>query len=73
MGSVASVRFAAKASVRSLATRPALAIAIEQPAAMRIGGEIPVVITVSNPGTGRATGVVLEGVLPEGLAHRAGR
>ncbi len=40
---------------------------------MRIGGEIPVVITVSNPGTGRATGVVLEGVLPEGLAHRAGR
>ena len=73
VGSVASVRFAAKASVRSLATRPALAIAIEQPAAMRIGGEIPVVITVSNPGTGRATGVVLEGVLPEGLAHRAGR
>ncbi len=73
VGSVASVRFAAKASVRSLATRPALALEIEEPAAMRIGGEIPVVITVSNPGTGRATGVVLEGVLPEGLAHRAGR
>ena len=73
VGSVASVRFAAKASVRSLATRPALALTIEEPMAMRIGGEVPVVITVSNPGTGRATGVVLEGVLPEGLAHRAGR
>ena len=73
VGSVASVRFAAKASVRSLATRPALALTIEEPQAMRIGGEVPVVITVSNPGTGRATGVVLEGVLPEGLAHRAGR
>lgn len=73
VGSVASVRFAAKASVRSLATRPALSLVIEEPSAMRIGGEVPVVITVSNPGTGRATGVVLEGVLPEGLAHRAGR
>lgn len=73
VGSVASVRFAAKASVRSLATRPALAMEIEQPPAMRIGGEVPLVITVSNPGTGRATGVVLEGVLPEGLTHRAGR
>ena len=73
IGSVASVRFSAKASVRSLATRPALSLAIEQPSPMRIGGEVPVVITVSNPGTGRATGVVLEGVLPEGLAHRAGR
>ncbi len=73
VGSVASVRFAAKASVRSLATRPALALQIDEPDAMRIGGEVPVVITVSNPGTGRATGVVLEGVLPEGLAHRAGR
>ncbi|MGA0040796.1 MAG: hypothetical protein ACO3NZ_13195 [Pirellulales bacterium] len=73
VGSVASVRFAARASVRSLATRPALAMNIEQPTAMRIGGEVTLLITVSNPGTGRATGVVLEGVLPEGLAHRAGR
>lgn len=72
IGSVASVRFAAKASVRSLATRPALSLVIEEPAAMRIGGDVPVTITVSNPGTGRATGVVLEGVLPAGLAHRAG-
>ncbi len=73
VGSVASVRFSAKASVRSLATRPALALVIREPAAMRIGGDVPLQIVVSNPGTGRATGVVLESVLPEGIAHRAGR
>jgi uncharacterized repeat protein (TIGR01451 family) len=73
VGSVASVRFSAKASVRSLATRPALALVLREPAAIRIGGDVPLQIVVSNPGTGRATGVVLESVLPEGLAHRAGR
>jgi uncharacterized repeat protein (TIGR01451 family) len=73
VGSVASVRFAAKASVRSLATRPALAIEVSPPEPTRVGGDIPVTISVSNPGTGRATGVVLEGMLPAGLAHRAGQ
>lgn len=73
VGSVASVRFAAKASVKSLATRPALAIDVTPPEPTRVGGDVPVTIRVSNPGTGRATGVVLEGLLPAGLAHRAGQ
>jgi len=73
VGSVASVSYRSEASVRSLATRPSLAIETSDPEPVRIGGEVEMSITVSNPGTGRATGVVLEGGLPEGLSHRAGR
>jgi len=72
IGSVASVSFRADASIRSRATRPALAIDCPPPAAARIGGDIPVTLTISNPGSGVATGVVLEGFLPDTVSHRAG-
>jgi uncharacterized repeat protein (TIGR01451 family) len=72
IGSVASVSFRADASIRSRATRPALAIDCPPPAAVRIGGDIPVTLTISNPGTGVATGVVLEGFLPDTVSHRSG-
>lgn len=73
VGSVASVSFRADASVRARATRPALSIAVQPPSPVLVGTDSRVTITVSNPGSGVATGVVLEGLLPEGLAHRAGR
>jgi len=72
IGSVASVSFRADASIRSRATRPALAIDCPPSAATRIGGDIPITLSVSNPGTGVATGVVLEGFLPDTVSHRAG-
>lgn len=72
VGSVASVSFRADATLRSRATKPELAL--DWPAAkpIRIGGDMEVSITVSNPGSGTATGVVVEAFLPESVSHRAG-
>ena len=73
IGSVASVSFRADASVRSRATKPALSIACSEPLPTLIGRDAGLTITVSNPGSGIATGVVLEGFLPENVSHRSGR
>jgi uncharacterized repeat protein (TIGR01451 family) len=72
VGSVASVTFRAEASVRSRATKPALQIACSEPDPVLIGRDAGLTITVTNPGTGVATGVVLEGFLPENVSHRSG-
>lgn len=72
IGSIASVSFRADATMRSVATKPALAIDCKPLEPVRIGGDIPVTLTLSNPGTGVATGVVLEGYLPDTVSHRAG-
>ncbi|NCY02495.1 MAG: DUF11 domain-containing protein, partial [Planctomycetia bacterium] len=73
IGSVASVSFRTEASARSRATKPALQLEASETKAVRIGGELKLSLKVSNPGTGVATGVVLEGVLPDGVSHGAGR
>ena len=73
IGSVASVSFRADASVRSRATKPDLKIECATPAPVLIGRDLQITISVTNPGTGIATGVVLEGFLPDNVSHRAGR
>ncbi len=73
IGSVASVTFRADASVRSRATKPDLRLDIVDPKPTLIGRDLKLPITITNPGTGVATGVVLEGLLPDPLSHRAGR
>lgn len=73
VGSVASVTFRADASLRSRATRPALEITAQPAAPVLVGEDSRVSITISNPGSGIATGVVLEAIVPDGLAHRSGR
>ncbi|UUO06741.1 hypothetical protein M4951_00150 [Blastopirellula sp. J2-11] len=72
VGSVATVSFAAHATVRSRVTKPELTI--EQTAAptVLIGDNLMLAITVSNPGTGPATGVVLEEIVPANFTHPAG-
>ena len=72
IGSVASVSFRADATLRSRSTKPDLAVECAEPEPVRIGGDVQVAITVSNPGSGTATGVVLEAFLPETVSHRAG-
>ena len=72
IGSVATVTFAAEASVRSLATRPELRVEIESPNQVMIGEDVTFKIRISNPGTGPATGVVLSEHVPPGLQHAAG-
>lgn len=72
IGSVATVAFSAAASVRTIATRPELVIQTSAPSQALIGEEVALVITVSNPGSGVATNVVLEEHVPAGLSHPAG-
>ena len=73
IGSIASVTFRADATVRSRVTKPAIEITAEPPEPTLIGEMMAVDITLSNPGTGTATGVILEGILPDSVSHPAGR
>ncbi|HUE71971.1 MAG TPA: hypothetical protein VMP01_13880, partial [Pirellulaceae bacterium] len=72
IGSVAHVTFAGRATARSVCTRPLLNIEHTAPKQVLIGETVRLGITVSNPGTGAATGVIVEEDVPEGLAHVAG-
>jgi uncharacterized repeat protein (TIGR01451 family) len=72
IGSVATVHFGADASAKTICTRPDIAVQTTAPAQALIGEKIALQITVSNPGSGVATGVVLEEHLPAGLQHPAG-
>lgn len=72
IGSVAQVSFQAAASVRALCTRPLLKLDYDAPDEVLIGEDAVISITVSNPGTGAATDVIVEGDVPEQLTHPAG-
>lgn len=72
IGSTASVSFSAAATSRSLCTRPQLTIEHTAPPKVLIGESMIVAITVSNPGTGPATGVIIEEDVPDALAHAGG-
>ncbi|MFZ1932527.1 MAG: hypothetical protein WCB27_26350 [Thermoguttaceae bacterium] len=72
IGSVATVHFGADASARSIVTRPQLVVETKAPNQVMIGERVTMSITVSNPGTGIATGVVLSEQIPPGLQHPAG-
>ena len=72
IGSVATVHFGADASARSIVTRPQLVVETKAPSQVMIGDRVTMSITVSNPGTGIATGVVLLERIPPGLQHPAG-
>ncbi|MBN1910869.1 MAG: DUF11 domain-containing protein, partial [Pirellulales bacterium] len=72
IGSVATLSFQTDASVRTFATRPELSVEVACPREVLIDEEVEMVITISNTGTGVATGVVLEERVPTGLQHPAG-
>lgn len=73
IGSVASVVFAAKASAKSVVTRPKLEISQSSAGTVLAGNQLGITITLSNPGTGAATGIVLEENVPGNFAHPAGK
>lgn len=74
LGSVARVTFEAAASVRTISTRPELKIVQRVPTEkILIGQQLEIDLEVSNPGTGVATGVILQEDVPEGLEHPKGR
>ncbi|MCD0461284.1 DUF11 domain-containing protein [Roseiconus lacunae] len=73
LGSVARVAFQAAASVRTVSTRPELKIVQRAPEKVLIGQQLEIELEVSNPGSGEATGVLLQEDVPEGLSHPAGK
>lgn len=73
IGSVAQVSCQALASTRTVCTRPALVIDHIGPQQVLIGETVSLAITLTNTGTGPATGVVIEEDVPAGLTHVAGR
>ncbi len=72
IGSVATVHFRADASARTVATKPQLVVKASAPRQVLIGEQITLSITISNPGSGIATGVVLAEHVPPELQHPAG-
>ncbi len=72
IGSVARVTFEAAASVRTLATLPAIKLVQRAPEEVLIGQQLEIEIELSNTGSGAAEQVVLKAVLPEGLEHPMG-
>jgi uncharacterized repeat protein (TIGR01451 family) len=53
-------------------TRPRLALKQKEPRGAVLGDEVSIVIEVSNPGTGPASGVIVQQRLPVGLEHPHG-
>jgi uncharacterized repeat protein (TIGR01451 family) len=72
IGSVATVSFATRASVRTVSTKPQLTIRQTFNKTALIGETVLVNIVVSNPGSGDATGIVVEADIPTELSHVAG-
>lgn len=72
IGSVATVHFAAAASARTHSTRPLLEVVAQVAPTVMIGEQQAVRITVKNPGTGDATGVMLLENVPDGMSHPHG-
>lgn len=73
IGSVAVVNYSAEASARIAVTRPMLKVDVKVPQEVHRGQTANLEITISNPGTATATGIVLEEYVPEGLYHKDGK
>lgn len=72
VGSVATVSFATMASVKTTVTRPRLSVQQDSAPKVLVGDQLRIAITINNPGTGPASGVVIEANVPSGFAHPAG-
>ena len=72
IGSIATVRFQADATARSIVTRPKLVVETTGANRVLMGDDAMLTFTVSNPGSGVATGVVLAEHIPAGLKHPGG-
>jgi uncharacterized repeat protein (TIGR01451 family) len=72
LGSIALVSFSAASSAKTVATRPELQLEVSAPKEVMIGGDLALLIKVSNPGSGPATGIVLREMVPEHFTHEGG-
>jgi uncharacterized repeat protein (TIGR01451 family) len=72
LGSVATLSFASRASVRTICTQPRLEISAQCERQVLIGETAHLVVKVTNIGTGVARHVRLEEDVPQGLRHPLG-
>ena len=72
IGSVASVNFAAQASVRTMSTQPKLVVKQLLEPVVLGGQSVKIMIEVSNVGTGTARNVRLEEDVPQNMRHASG-
>lgn len=72
VGSVATVHFAAQASVRTVATLPKLELELESQSEVLIGDVQQIHVFIRNTGTGVARSVRLEADIPPELQHESG-
>ncbi|MDR0706183.1 MAG: DUF11 domain-containing protein [Planctomycetaceae bacterium] len=73
IGSVAVINYSAEASARISVTRPMLKVDVKAPQEIQLGQTANIEITISNPGSATATGIVLEEYIPDGLYHKDGK
>ncbi|SFJ68455.1 DUF11 domain-containing protein [Planctomicrobium piriforme] len=69
----ADVRFSGSANGNFAVAEPMLDIHVEGPTQVLIGEPASHIVTVTNPGTGIATKVHIEALVPEGLEHARGQ
>ena len=72
VGSVATVRFAARVSTKTMVTAPTLTLNVSCPKEAAVDEQVPVKFTLKNTGSGVARRVMLRTILQEGLSHPAG-
>ncbi len=72
IGSVASISFQSEASSKTRCTKPELKAEVSAPKEVEVGDDVPLEITVSNTGTGTATGIIIVENVPKGLTHPGG-
>jgi uncharacterized repeat protein (TIGR01451 family) len=73
IGSCATVFALSRACAYGIVGKPSLALTKTGPATATLGADISYTITVSNPGSAIARGVVVSDEIPEGLAHASGQ
>lgn len=73
IGSVAVVNYTSEASTRIAVTKPMLRVDVKAPQKVLLGQTANLEITISNPGTATARGVILEEYVPDGLYHKDGK
>ena len=73
IGSVASVGYTVEASARIAVTRPMLYVEVKAPQEVQLGQTVNLEITITNPGSATATGVILTEYVPDGLYHKDGK
>jgi len=74
IGSVATATFSIEASGSTRVTKPALTMEVTCANDEHlVGGDLVLIIQLSNPGTGIARNITLEEYVPEGLSHPTGK